>query len=86
MEGTYRIRSKMQPTKLMFIGTSHNIEASIQWHKAHLYHKMHPVPELQNHMIKFGIDDFEFIVEPIESKPVIEKAVMKVKKETRKVG
>lgn len=38
---------------------------------------MHPVPDMQNHLIKFGIRDFEFI-------PEIEKAIIVPEKETRK--
>lgn len=33
----------------------------------YLSHSIHPVPEMQNHLIKFGIMDFDFIVtDPIE--------------------
>jgi len=76
--GKYKIVSRSMPDKIMFIGTSADIPASIKWHMHHLIFKMHPVPELQNHVIKYGIEDFDFRVEPIEV------AVIEVKKETRR--
>lgn len=77
VEGRYEIRSKLNKS-LLFIGQSHDIEESIRWHKFHLSKSIHPSPTLQNHCIKYGMDDFIFSV------PIIETATLKPEMEMRK--
>jgi hypothetical protein len=45
----------------------------------YLSRSIHPVPQMQNHLIKFGILDFEFIV----TDHGIEKAIIEPQKELR---
>lgn len=86
----YRIQSKItgpdgKPDFVKY-GTSDNIEMTIQYHKFHLMHKTHPDPQLRIYASRHGHDCFEFIVDPVNAivDPMVEMAIMKPEKETRK--
>ena len=83
VSGRYTIQSKSNPDNVLFIGTSSDIGESIKWHIFHLAHRMHPVPELQNHLMKYGLSDFNFVADPVKPKEIIEKAIIQPIKETR---
>jgi hypothetical protein len=53
-----------------------------------LAHSMHPNPDMQNHLLKYGIMDFDFVPLNFTEKPVeiIEHAIITPEKETRKKG
>jgi hypothetical protein len=52
--------------------TADNFEESKKKNLFYLSKSIHPVPEMQNHLIKYGILDFDFIItSPIE-KAIIE--------------
>lgn len=55
-----------------------DFEASKKKALFYLSHSMHPVPEMQNHLVKYGILDFDFIlIDPVE------KAIMEPRQELR---
>ena len=78
MKGTYEIRSKNH--NLLFIGSSDDLDKSVMYHKFHLIKRIHPNPQLTNHVLKFGIDDLEFIINP----EIVETASVKPLQEKRK--
>jgi hypothetical protein len=76
----YKIISKRHPETVLFNVTvaSGTFEESKKRQLFLLAHSMHPDPVMQNHLMKFGIQDFQFV--PDE---VIEKAIIKPEKEVR---
>ena len=86
---SYRIQSKINgpdgKSEFVKFGTSENIEYTIKWHKFHLVHRTHPDPQLKDYVFRKGIDSLEFIIDmPADKEPIIEKAIIEPKKETRK--
>jgi hypothetical protein len=75
----YRISSKSLPSLTLMHVTCDNFEESKKRQLFMLAHRIHPIPEMYNHLIKCGILDFDFIPETI-----IEKAIITPEKETRK--
>jgi len=75
----YKVISKLKPSLTLMTVNCDDFEASKKRQLFLLAHSMHPVPEMQNHLLKFGIMDFDFIPDKI-----IEKAIITPKKETRK--
>lgn len=84
---TYRIQSKINgsdgKSEFVKFGSSENIEYTIKWHKFHLVHRTHPDPQLKDYVFRKGLDSLEFIVD-MPDEPIIEKAIIEPKKETRK--
>lgn len=77
----YEIRSKINSKLVLMKVTTDDFELSKKKQLFYLSKSIHPVPEMQNHLIKFGILDFEFI--PITEYPIIEKAILTPQKELR---
>jgi hypothetical protein len=63
----YEIRSKIKPSLILMRVSADDFETSKRKQLFYLSRSIHPVPEMQNHLIKFGILDFDFIItEPNE--------------------
>lgn len=63
----YEIRSKIKPSLILMRVSTDDFEPSKRKQLFYLSRSIHPVPEMQNHLIKFGILDFDFIItEPNE--------------------
>ena len=63
----YEIRSKIKPSLILMRVSTDDFETSKRKQLFYLSRSIHPVPEMQNHLIKFGILDFDFIItEPNE--------------------
>ena len=54
----YRIISKMKPSLVLMNVNCDDFESSKKRQLFLLAHSMHPNPDMQNHLIKFGIRDF----------------------------
>jgi hypothetical protein len=72
----YRISSKSLPSLTLMHVTCDNFEESKKRQLFMLAHRIHPIPEMYNHLIRCGILDFDFII--------IEQAIITPEKETRK--
>jgi hypothetical protein len=59
--------------------TCDDFEMSKKKQLFYLSKSIHPVPEMQNHLIKFGIMDFDFVIKEQR----IEKAIIEPKQELR---
>jgi len=59
---SYIIKSKLTG-ELLFKGRSFDIDNDIKRHKFYLSKSIHPVPQLMTHLTKYGILDFDFIIE-----------------------
>ncbi len=73
----YRIKSKSDPSLTIIVVNCDDFEASKRRQLFMLAHKIHPTPEMYNHLIRYGICDFDFV-------PEIEQAIIKPEVETRK--
>lgn len=71
----YEVRSKINPKLIIMKVTCDDFELSKKKCLFYLAHSIHPVPEMQNHLIKFGILDFDFVP--------IEQAILTPQKELR---
>ena len=74
----YKITSKMKPSKVLMRISCDDFEESKKRQLFLLSHSMHPNTDMQNHLLKFGIRDFDFIPEDF-----IERAIIVPEKETR---
>lgn len=85
---SYRIVSKLKKAdgEPVFVkkGTTANIKETIRFHQGHLAMRTHPDPQLMNFSDRYGCNCFEYIIDADELK-IIEKAVIKKKREVRKV-
>lgn len=83
----YKITSKLKPSLTIMEMTviDGTFEESKKRQLLLLSHSMHPNVEMQNHLIKFGIRDFNFVPINFTDKPieVIEKAIIVPEKEIR---
>jgi hypothetical protein len=73
----YKITSKIKPSVILMVVTCDDFEASKKRQLFMLSHSMHPTPIMYNHLIKYGIHDFDFI-------PIIENEMITPQKEVRK--
>lgn len=62
----YEIRSKLNSKLVLMRVTCDDFELSKKKQLFYLSHSIHPVPEMQNHLIKFGILDFDFTITEVE--------------------
>lgn len=74
----YWITSKVFRGRVIFRGSTDNIENSKKAHIDYLRHNHHPDPSVLDHVQRYGLKDIEFVVE--------EKPVAKAKRRVGKVN
>ena len=81
----YKITSKIKPSLTIMEVTCDDFEWSKKNQLTMLAGSMHVNPDMQNHLLKFGIMDFDFVPINFTIKPAqtIEKAIVEPQLEKR---